>query len=41
MYSGTILETTDVKLAMSVALNQALQEFMLSVSAFCRIFHRK
>ena len=34
MYSGTKLETTDVKLAILVGLNQALQEFVLSVSVF-------
>ena len=34
MYPGTKLETTDVKLAMNVGLNQALQEFMLSVRVF-------
>ena len=34
MYPETKLETTDVKLAMNVGLNQALQEFMLSVRVF-------
>ena len=34
MYPGTKLETTYVKLAMDVGLNQALQEFMLNVSVF-------
>ena len=34
MYPGTKLETTDVKLAMDVGPDQALQEFMLNVSVF-------
>ena len=34
MFPGTKLETTDVKLAMNVRLNQALQESMLGVSVF-------
>ena len=34
MYPGIKLETTDVKLAMDVGPDQALQEFMLNVSVF-------
>ena len=37
MLTGAKLETTDVKLVMTVELNQALQQFMFNVSAFCRI----
>ena len=37
MLTRTKLETTDVKLAITVGLNQALQQFMLSVSEFCRL----
>ena len=37
MLTGAKLETTDVKQVMTVELNQALQQFTLIVSAFCRI----